>query len=126
MSRGELKFETTPEIRGSSRFGDSRLGKAVFAILFIVAAALASFLLATFVEGGSLKLGCSDCTPGMIVAERLVPPDQPHAIHAFAAGIRIWVEVDTPIWFVIICGTRFAIALVRQRNKKRFKLGAKS
>jgi hypothetical protein len=108
----------TAEVHVFSSFGESRFGKFVFAMLFVVAAALASFVLAALGEALSLEQGCFDCTPGMVIANRLVPPDQAHAIHAAARGLQIGVEVDTPIWFAVICATRIIIALARRRHEK--------
>lgn len=93
------------------------LKKVVFATLLVVAAGLVSFVLGGFSEALSLKLGCENCTPGMIIANRMAPADQPHAIDVFARRLSIGVAIDAPIWFAVICGVLILVALRRRRRK---------
>jgi hypothetical protein len=91
-------------------------------ILVVVAAGLLSLFLGTLSEGASLQLGCTDCTPGMIIANRLVPPDQSNAIHVAARRLEIGVPIDAVLWFAIICSILFIVAIRRRSRGARSNL----
>ena len=93
------------------------LNRVVFAILLTLATGLVSFFLAELSEAVSLKLGCLDCTLGMVVASRLAQPDQPHAVDVFARRLSIGVAIDTSVLFLIIGGILITVAVRRRRRR---------
>lgn len=96
--------------------------RVIFIVLFLLVSALASLLLGSIAVAGSLQSGCLDCTPGMIVAQKIVPQDQAHAFDLAARFVQISIAIDALILFLLACTISIPIAVRRHNRRERARL----
>lgn len=82
---------------------------------FIIVAIVVSIPLALTSEGIAFQYGFLNGTPGMVVANRLVPSSSDRGFEALAKAGHIMLAVDAPLWFVAICGAAVIVVVGRRR-----------
>lgn len=78
-------------------------------LIFILLGVVLSVLLAIASEAFAYQHTTHWRTPGIIVAEQLVPPRASPPVETFTRSLTVSLAIDIPIYFLLICVIAFAI-----------------
>ncbi len=92
-----------------------KMRRVLLWLLMVIGAVLTSIPLALWSEGLGYRFDFE--TPGMIVAEHLVPADSARGLQVMSQRMNIQMPIDAAVWVIAILGV--AVLAMRYGGKRR-------